>query len=96
MLQSIRTAFVDHMPEVTWMDEQTRAKAIDKADAIIQKIGYPDILADAGKLDEYYEKVRLRERKPFIHSVMKVVLIFQVHIQSTRKRKLKIHTKINK
>ena len=85
MLQSIRTAFVDHMPEVTWMDEATRAKAIDKADAIIQKIGYPEVLADAGKLDEYYENVRLREKIPFIHSVMTVVLTFQVHVQSTSK-----------
>ncbi len=86
MLQSIRTAFVDHISEVTWMDEETRTKAIDKADAIIQKIGYPDILDDAGKLDQYYENVRVRKTERNLSSIQLwqlVVLTSQVYIQST-------------
>ena len=39
------------------MDESTKARAEEKAKAITQMIGYPDLAADPAKLDKHYEKV---------------------------------------
>jgi len=39
------------------MDESTKASAEEKAKSISQMIGYPDLAADAAKLDKHYEKV---------------------------------------
>lgn len=40
------------------MDEETKARAKEKAEAVIEKIGYPDMLDNTGELDEYYISVR--------------------------------------
>jgi len=47
------------MAHVTWMDEATRSTALDKADAIVHKIGYPDFVANPTMLDQYYQQVWL-------------------------------------
>jgi len=43
--------------DVTWMDDDTRATALDKADAIVHKIGYPDFVRSPAELDQHYEQV---------------------------------------
>ncbi len=42
MISDIQTAFADALPELTWMDEATRRVALEKAEAVRNKIGYPD------------------------------------------------------
>jgi len=42
MIQDVEKAFEQGLPELAWMDEETRAKALDKVHAITNKIGYPD------------------------------------------------------
>ena len=41
-----------------WMDDETKARAREKAVAISQMIGYPDFAVNPSKLDEYYADVR--------------------------------------
>jgi putative endopeptidase len=59
MIMGIEAAFEEALPELEWMDETTRARAVEKARAIKNKIGYPDkwrdtseVAMDAGK---YFE-----------------------------------------
>ena len=40
------------------MDDETKARAVEKANAISQMIGYPDFIVNVTKLDEHYAKVR--------------------------------------
>ena len=40
--------------ETDWMDADTQVKAGEKADQMLQLIGYPDWLPDSAKVDEYY------------------------------------------
>ncbi|MCZ6695136.1 MAG: M13 family metallopeptidase [Acidobacteria bacterium] len=42
MINDIQTAFENALPHLKWMDETTRARAIEKKAAIRNKIGYPD------------------------------------------------------
>ena len=40
------------------MDDETKARAVEKANAISQMIGYPDFIVNVTKVDEHYANVR--------------------------------------
>lgn len=42
MIKSIEASFESNLPNLEWMDDETRGKAVEKAHAITNKIGYPD------------------------------------------------------
>ncbi len=46
LMTGIRTALKQDIGEVDWMTSTTKQKAIEKLDAMIQKIGYPDTWRD--------------------------------------------------
>lgn len=45
IIKNIRSAFMTMLQQATWMDDDSKAKAVDKAVAIYENIGYPDYLA---------------------------------------------------
>lgn len=58
MIQGIEGAFEAGLPQLAWMDDATRAHAVEKAKAISNKIGYPDTWRDYSKLQvgtSYFE-----------------------------------------
>lgn len=57
MIYSIRNAFKDNLPNLTWMDDRTRMLAREKADYINQMIGFPDFILNPEKLNGKYEGV---------------------------------------
>lgn len=59
LVSDIRSAFIDVLNEVTWMDEKTRNDAIKKAKTLTAHIGYPDELAEDDKLEEYYRELEI-------------------------------------
>ncbi len=50
MIQGIEKAFESNLPGLKWMDDDTRARAVEKAKAVANKIGYPDKWRDYSKL----------------------------------------------
>lgn len=42
MIVRIEAAFVASLPQLTWMDEATRAAAVGKMQKIVNRVGYPD------------------------------------------------------
>lgn len=54
LMDGIREEFIDILHNLTWMDEETKKTAIEKAGALTKHIGYPNELADNAKLEEYY------------------------------------------
>ena len=42
MIKGIEGAFEAGLPQLAWMDDTTRARAVEKARAVTNKIGYPD------------------------------------------------------
>lgn len=55
MVGQIRKQFEKILKEVSWMDEETRAKAMIKVAAMAVHIGYPEELLDDAKLTEHYD-----------------------------------------
>ena len=54
MVEDLRSAFKELVTETEWMDADTQVKAQQKADMMLQLIGYPDWLVDNDKVDEYF------------------------------------------
>lgn len=57
MIHTIRDAFNDLLAENDWMDNETRAVAKEKADAMNERIGYPELLTDRVELGKEYVMV---------------------------------------
>lgn len=51
MIADIQQAFETSLPELGWMDETTRRRAVEKAQAVKEKIGYPDKWRDYSALE---------------------------------------------
>lgn len=70
MIHTIREAFNELLADIHWMDDETRAVAKEKADAMNERIGYPEILTNRTELMKEYINVSLiclRLIKFFIH-----------------------------
>jgi putative endopeptidase len=50
MIQGIESAFAANLPDLSWMDDATRARAMEKMKALTNKIGYPDHWRDYSSL----------------------------------------------
>ncbi|XP_064642955.1 neprilysin-1-like isoform X2 [Lineus longissimus] len=57
MISDIRDAFNEILFEADWMDDETKMVAKEKADAMNERIGYPDFITDPVELDKTYEKL---------------------------------------
>lgn len=54
MVEDLRAAFKELVEESEWMDVETMGKAKEKADMMLQLIGYPDWLLDPKEVDAYF------------------------------------------
>lgn len=59
MIHSIREAFNELLAENHWMDDETRAVAKEKADAMNERIGYPKLITNKEELEKEYDSVSI-------------------------------------
>ena len=59
MLSNIREAFNNLVRETTWMDDGTKCSTLEKSVAMQSLVGFPEWILEAGKLDEYYDYIKL-------------------------------------
>ncbi|XP_028393763.1 endothelin-converting enzyme homolog isoform X2 [Dendronephthya gigantea] len=55
LIREIREIFISNLDSVEWMDDKTRKSATEKANAILENIGYPDYLKNNTALDKKYD-----------------------------------------
>lgn len=89
MIYSIRNAFKDNLPDLSWMDDRTRQLAREKADHINQMIGFPDFILNPEKLNGKYEGLELDENNYFENNI-------KVNVLSLRENMEKINKPANK
>ncbi|XP_058848919.1 membrane metallo-endopeptidase-like 1 isoform X2 [Acipenser ruthenus] len=67
MISKIRQAFIETLDELHWMDQRSKEKAMEKAMAIKEQIGYPDYIIEKGnpKLDMEYAHLNFSELNYF-------------------------------
>lgn len=59
MIHTIREAFNELLAENHWMDDETRGVAKEKADAMNERIGYPELITNSEELINEYVTVCL-------------------------------------
>lgn len=59
MVEDVRNAFIEGFESLEWMDDHTRNAAKDKAEHIVQKIGYPEYIENSQLLDNHYKGVMI-------------------------------------
>ncbi|XP_042228395.1 neprilysin-1-like, partial [Homarus americanus] len=63
MIHTLRSAFSDLLEENDWMDDETRSVAREKANAMNEKIGYPEMLTKPKELAEEYRNLTVMENQ---------------------------------
>ncbi|XP_072033755.1 endothelin-converting enzyme 2-like isoform X3 [Amphiura filiformis] len=65
MVEEIRSAFKNNLPDLDWMDDETRLAAKDKANAILDMIGFPEYILDTDRLDASYSLLLINKTQYF-------------------------------
>lgn len=69
MIHTIREAFNELLADNHWMDDETRAVAKEKADAMNERIGYPELITNSVELVNEYITVNTFIHKIHIHRI---------------------------
>jgi endothelin-converting enzyme len=62
-VNSIKQVFLERLPYLDWLDEETRTRAVEKVNKLIRKVGYPDQTPDVMSpvsLSEYYMDLKIK------------------------------------
>jgi len=72
IIKNIRSSMMTMLQQATWMDDDSKAKAVDKAKAIYENIGYPDYLAsdNTTQLEKMYAEYIFN--KSYVHNVLQM------------------------
>lgn len=57
MVTNLKRAFKSLVNDATWMDSTTKSIAMEKADAIVEFVGYPPWIKNNTALEDYYDGV---------------------------------------
>ncbi|CAH1396574.1 unnamed protein product [Nezara viridula] len=71
MIHTIREAFNELLEENHWMDNETRAVAKEKANAMNERIGYPELLTNPEELNKEYVMLNITEDQ-FLENVFNI------------------------
>lgn len=65
LADGVRDAFQQNIRELDWMDDKTKTVAIQKAEMMVENIGFPDYLMDDKLLDDKYKDVTCNQSTYF-------------------------------
>lgn len=81
MIGEVKTAFKNNLPYLDWMDERTRRAAIDKANAVIDMIGFPQYILNATRLDEEYSGLEINTSEYFQNNIRNLKFVLQKNME---------------
>ncbi|XP_041377797.1 neprilysin-1-like [Gigantopelta aegis] len=84
MIHTIRNSFYQVLEEAEWMDDVTRVVAKEKADAMVEKIGYPNFILNNTELDKEYENVDFYPDRYFDNVVANIKSIALTSLKKLR------------
>jgi len=68
MVENFRKVFVKMLNDLDWMDAKTKKEAINKANLLFLRIGYPDEMLDNNQINEYYRDVKLPVNQTYLQN----------------------------
>lgn len=69
IIGNIRAAFISNIGKQDWMDEKTQKVAVEKAEALIENVGYPDYIMDVEYMTQRYKEVTIDPKTYFNNDV---------------------------
>ncbi len=84
MIHSIQSEFKKILKETSWMDEESRRAAVEKADFIISNIGYPDLIYNDTFLINEYKNYKFSPQAGFLANGLTVSKEVATHISHLR------------
>ncbi|WAR15655.1 NEP3-like protein [Mya arenaria] len=69
MIEEVKMAFKNNLPSLEWMDDETRAAAIDKANAVIDLIGFPEYILNKTRLNKEYKELEINASEYFQNNI---------------------------
>ncbi|XP_066534834.1 phosphate-regulating neutral endopeptidase PHEX [Hoplias malabaricus] len=86
LIEGIRWAFIDMLEkENDWMDGETKKKAIEKAHAVLAKVGYPEFILNDTYINEDIKRLSFSEKDYFGNVMQTLSFIAQADIGWLRK-----------
>ncbi|KAL4221416.1 Endothelin-converting enzyme 2 [Mactra antiquata] len=85
MIAEIKTAFKNNLPSLSWMDDETRKAAIDKANAVIDMIGFPEYILNKTRLNKEYKDLIIKEDEYFDNNIRNVYFELKRNVAKLRK-----------
>ncbi|KAK3105380.1 hypothetical protein FSP39_023788 [Pinctada imbricata] len=85
MIKKIKHAFKSNLPHLDWMDAETRKAAIEKADAVVDMIGFPSYIQNVTRLNEEYQGLVIKEDDYFGNNVRNLLDNIKKNLQKLRK-----------
>lgn len=84
MIDEVKTAFKNNLPFLDWMDAKTRAAAVDKANAVVDMIGFPQYITNVTQLDKEYELLQINESEYFQNNIRNFKFILRKNMEKLR------------
>ncbi|KAF7214142.1 phosphate-regulating neutral endopeptidase PHEX isoform X1 [Nothobranchius furzeri] len=86
LIDGVRWAFIDMLEkENDWMDQQTKKRAIEKAHAVLPKVGYPEFILNDTYLNEDLRTLEFSEKDYYGNVMQTLKFIAQSDISWLRK-----------
>ncbi|XP_053715599.1 phosphate-regulating neutral endopeptidase PHEX isoform X2 [Synchiropus splendidus] len=86
LIQGVRWAFIDMLEkENEWMDEPTKKKAVEKAHAVLPKVGYPEFILNDTFLNEDLKQLQFSEDDYFGNVMQSLKFVAQWDLSWLRK-----------
>ncbi|XP_077998492.1 endothelin-converting enzyme 1-like [Glandiceps talaboti] len=85
MIDEIREAFKNNFPRLDWMDDDTRTVAREKADAVVDMIGFPDYILKPKSLDDRYKGLDFDEDEYFLNNLKLITFDIKRSFEKLRK-----------
>lgn len=85
MIAEVKSAFINNLPNLEWMDQQTRKAAVDKANAVIDMIGFPAYIKNKTRLDFEYKELVIKGDEYFWNNVRNLYFLQKKDLQKLRK-----------
>ncbi|XP_076451587.1 endothelin-converting enzyme homolog isoform X3 [Babylonia areolata] len=85
MIDEIKAAFKNNLPNLDWMDSKTRKAAVDKANAVVDMIGFPKYILNVTQLDDEYRLLYINESEYFQNNIRNLKFILRKNAEKLRK-----------
>jgi len=86
MIESIRSSFKRNLPRLAWMNDRTRQAAIDKANAVVDMIGFPQYIMNTTALDQRYEGLAIAPDEYFMNNLRDLKFNVKRNFDKLRKK----------